>query len=237
MKVVDALLKVDTPCGPAWHRYDEDGYGEHEDGSPFDGTGVGRAWPLLTGERAHHELAAGRRDEAHRLLETLEAFANAGGMIPEQIWDADDIPERELYFGRPSGSARPLVWAHAEYIKLRRSLKDGRVFDMPLQTIQRYQAEQTDSPYAIWRFNQKAQTIPAGKTLRVEVLAPAVVRWSTDGWETAHDAETHDVCLGMHIVVLPASDLEAGASLTFTFYWLETDRWEGADSVIRVEAQ
>ncbi len=27
-------------------------------GAPFDGTGVGRAWPLLTGERAHDELAA-----------------------------------------------------------------------------------------------------------------------------------------------------------------------------------
>ncbi len=46
--------------------------------------------------------------------------------------------ERELYFGRPSGSAMPLVWAHAEYIKLRRSLRDGRVFDMPPQTVDRY---------------------------------------------------------------------------------------------------
>ena len=59
-----ALLKVDTPVGPAWRRYNGDGYGEHEDGSPFDGTGIGRAWPLLTGERAHYELAAGRREEA-----------------------------------------------------------------------------------------------------------------------------------------------------------------------------
>ena len=52
-KVVDALLKVDTPAGPMWHRYNDDGYGEHEDGAPFDGTGIGRVWPLLTGERAH----------------------------------------------------------------------------------------------------------------------------------------------------------------------------------------
>ena len=64
VKVIDALLKVETPSGPAWHRYNDDGYGEHEDGAPFDGTGIGRAWPLLTGERAHYELAAGRRDEA-----------------------------------------------------------------------------------------------------------------------------------------------------------------------------
>ena len=68
VKVIDALLKVETPHGPAWHRYNDDGYGEHADGSPFDGTGIGRAWPLLTGERAHYELAAGRSDEAENLL-------------------------------------------------------------------------------------------------------------------------------------------------------------------------
>jgi glucoamylase len=117
--------------GPAWHRYNGDGYGEHEDGSPFDGVGVGRAWPLLTGERAHYELAADRPGEARRLLHALEAFANDGGMLPEQVWDAPDIPDRELILGCPTGSAMPLVWAHAEYIKLHRSLQDGRVFDMP----------------------------------------------------------------------------------------------------------
>jgi glucoamylase len=129
--VIDALLKVETPSGPTWHRYNDDGYGEHEDGAPFDGTGIGRGWPLLTGERAHYELAAGRIEEAKRLLTTLESFANEGGLLPEQVWDSPDIPERELHFGRPSGSAMPLVWAHAEYLKLRRSLRDGRLFDLP----------------------------------------------------------------------------------------------------------
>ena len=122
-KVIDALLKVETPSGPSWHRYNDDGYGEHEDGSPFDGTGIGRGWPLLTGERAHYELAAGRVENAKRLLAAMESFANEGGLISEQVWDSPDIPERELHFGRPSGSAMPLVWAHAEYLKLRRSLR------------------------------------------------------------------------------------------------------------------
>jgi glucoamylase len=49
VKVLDALLKVETPYGPIWHRYNHDGYGEHADGAPFDGTGIGRAWPLLVG--------------------------------------------------------------------------------------------------------------------------------------------------------------------------------------------
>lgn len=138
VKVIDAVLKVETPFGPAWHRYNGDGYGEHEDGSPFDGTGIGRAWPLLTGERAHYELAAGNRSAALKLLHTLEQFSSTGGLLPEQIWDAPDIPDLELYFGKPSGSAMPLVWAHAEYVKLLRSLQDGRVFDTPAQTFQRY---------------------------------------------------------------------------------------------------
>ena len=138
VRVIDSLLKVDTPHGPCWRRYNHDGYGEHADGSPFDGTGIGRPWPLLTGERAHYELAAGRIDEARRLLKTMEAFTSAGGMIPEQIWDTDDIPERDLFFGHPSGSGMPLVWAHAEYIKLARSIRDGKVFDMPPATAERY---------------------------------------------------------------------------------------------------
>ncbi len=138
VRVIDAVLKVETPSGPCWRRYSHDGYGEHEDGSPFDGTGIGRAWPLFTGERAHFELAAGRETAARSLLQGMQAMAGDTGLLPEQIWDAVAIPHMDLYPGRPSGSARPLVWAHAEHLKLMRSLQDGRVFDMPPQTVSRY---------------------------------------------------------------------------------------------------
>ena len=60
INVIDAILRVKLPQGPCWFRYNEDGYGEHADGSPFDGTGIGRPWPLLAGERAHYELAGGQ---------------------------------------------------------------------------------------------------------------------------------------------------------------------------------
>jgi glucoamylase len=236
VRVIDHLLKEETPYGPAWHRYDDDGYGEHEDGSPFDGTGIGRAWPLLTGERAHYELAAGRRTEALRLLHALEAFANEGGLLPEQVWDSEDIPEKELHCGRPSGSAMPLVWAHAEYIKLRRSLRDGVIFDMPGQTVERYLKQDTGSSLANWRFNHKCQTFPVGKTLRIEVLAPATVHWSSDGWQSSHDATAKDTGLGMHVVDLPTGDLPTGTELTFTLYWPTEDRWEGTDFEVRIES-
>lgn len=236
VKVIDALLKVEMPTGPAWHRYNDDGYGEHADGAPFDGTGIGRVWPLLTGERAHYELALGRREAAEQLQYALESFANEGGMLPEQLWDAADMPARELFYGRPSGSAMPLVWAHAEYVKLRRSLRDNRIFDMPLQPVARYVASRHDSPFAIWRFNHKTRHIPVGKILRLEVLAPANVHWSADDWRSAHDVKTHDTGLGVHVADLPVEKLPAGGVVNFTFQWLQTDRWEGMNFAVRIDS-
>ncbi|HEX5419955.1 MAG TPA: glycoside hydrolase family 15 protein, partial [Gammaproteobacteria bacterium] len=236
LKIIDALLKVETPNGPSWHRYNGDGYGEHEDGSPFDGTGIGRLWPLLTAERAHYELAAGRSDEARRLLAACEAFANDEGLLPEQIWDSPDIPERELFFGKPSGSAMPLVWAHGEYVKLCRSLRDGRVFDLPPQTVQRYLVEKTESPRLLWRFNHKIGSLPAGKSLRIETLAAAVVHFTSDEWRTAQDLPTKDIGFGIHVADLPAETLNTPATIRFTFYWPEAGHWEGEDFAVKVSA-
>jgi glucoamylase len=232
VRVIDALLKTETPFGPVWRRYNGDGYGEHADGSPFDGTGVGRGWPLLVGERAHYELAAGRRREAVRLLHALEALAGSGGLFPEQVWDAPDVPERELFFGRPSGSAMPLVWAHAEYLKLRRSLRDGRVFDQPVHRTPASQSGPSRSARAVWRFNQKCRTADVGSVLRVETLAPAVVHWSVDDWRSARDTAARDAGLGVYVADLDTAALPAGARVRFTFYWPDANRWEGTDFVV-----
>jgi glucoamylase len=235
VKAIDHLLKYETPFGPAWYRYNEDGYGEHKDGTPFDGTGTGRPWPLLVGERAHYELAAGRRDEALRLLRTMEAFANDGKLLPEQIWDQDDIPERELFRGRATGSAMPLVWAHAEYVKLRRSLKDGRLFDLPPQTVTRYLKGPFDPPYRHWSFNHKMRTIEPGKTLRVKLLAPAVVHWSDDGGPLKRNSETWDTGVGLHVADLPTKGLASGRKVTFTFTWPTSGKNEGQNFTVTVE--
>jgi glucoamylase len=238
LKAIDALLKVETPSGPVWRRYNGDSYGEMPDGSPYpmdrEGGGIGRGWPLLTGERAHYELAAGHRGEVIRLLHALETLAGEGGMIPEQVWDSDDIPERGLFLGRPSGSAMPLAWAHAEYLKLRRSIQDGRVFDTPPQTLQRYVKESVVSPRVIWRFDHQCPEIEVGKILRVEVLARALIRWTHDGWECPEEVETRDTGLGIQVADLATNELARGESIVLTFYWPETDRWEGKDFVVAV---
>ena len=235
VRAIDALLKVETPAGPVWRRYNGDGYGEHEDGRAFDGTGVGRPWPLLTGERAHYEVAAGRFDEAAKLLETLETFAGPSGLIPEQIWDAADIPARELRFGGPTGGASPLVWAHAEHIKLRRSLRDRRVYDMPPHTYQRYVVERTRSPFAFWRFNHRLRRLPRGRRLRIETMSPALVHWSVDDWHTTCDTTTRDTGLGIHVADLPTEAMPGGGRIVLTFYWKAEDRWEGTDFSVVVD--
>ncbi|MBN9219868.1 MAG: glucan 1,4-alpha-glucosidase [Mesorhizobium sp.] len=229
VKVIDAQLRRDLPQGPLWYRYNGDGYGEHEDGAPFDGTGQGRPWPLLAGERAHYELTAGRKDAALGLLGALEGSAEPGGLLPEQVWDSGDMPERELLCGRPSGSAMPLVWAHSEHIKLLRSLRDGIVFDMPPQGVKRYIEDRTVSPFRTWRFNNKIRALAAGKTLRIELLAAATVHWSTDNWASAQDSKTKENAFGVHLVDLPVAGLPSGSSLIFTFFWPGTGDWENVD--------
>ncbi len=136
LKVVDAVLKRELPQGPGWLRYNWDGYGQRPDGGPYEGWGQGRVWPLLTGERAHYELAAGK--DISPLIKTYEQFASCGQLLPEQVWDEADRPERSLRKGQPAGSAVPLVWAHAEYLKLLRSAVDGKVFDRIDPVYERY---------------------------------------------------------------------------------------------------
>ncbi|MGA9354077.1 MAG: glucan 1,4-alpha-glucosidase [Terriglobales bacterium] len=235
IKVIDSLLRVKLPSGPNWYRYNGDGYGEHEDGSPFDGTGIGRPWPLMAGERAHYELAAGRPDSAEALLAVMENSTGDTRLIPEQVWDAKDIPERELFAGKASGSACPLVWAHSEYIKLRRSLLDGKVFDQPPQTVKRYLVDKKSAKYFNWRFNNKPRSMPVGKKLRILMPEPALVHWSLDAWQTTTDSDSKESGWNLHHLDLPTETLVSGRRIVFTFYWKNRQQWEGQDYIVTIE--
>jgi glucoamylase len=92
LRVVDTLLKVETPYGPSWRSYNHDGYGQREDGGSYIGWGIGRPWPLLTGERGHYGIAAGR--DAGPYLRALQNFSQGIGLIREQIWDGPDLAAR-----------------------------------------------------------------------------------------------------------------------------------------------
>ncbi len=234
IKAIDFLLRRELPAGSYWYRYNNDGYGEHADGGPFDGAGIGRLWPLLTGERAHYELAAGRPQEARRLLAALEASASTGGLLPEQIWDSEDIPRRELSLGRPSGSAMPLVWAHAEHVKLLRSIRDNAIFDMPPQTLQRYVNSKPAPAPVVWQTASKVARIAAGRLLRLEFPDAARIHWSTDNWKTISDSDALATGLGTYVCDLSTERLTAENIVRFAVFWPRQNRWEGTDFQVEI---
>jgi len=234
LKVIDSVLKVDTPYGPSWRRYNHDGYGPHADGKPFQGWGIGRAWPLLTGERAHYELAAGRN--VHPLVIALEKFANcstSAGMLPEQVWDQPDIPSAFMYFGKPCGAAMPLMWAHAEYIKLLRSLTDGEIFDRVPPVAERYLQNRGRKDLEIWRCNRRIPAIAAGKTLRIQAPGQFRVRWSMDGDLTSQESACTPSGLGPGFVDI-ATQLGQTAPIQFRFSWKELGKQDVSVYEVRV---
>jgi glucoamylase len=193
-------------------------------------------WPLLAGERAHYELAAGRRAEAERLLAALEAGASPGKLLPEQVWDNPvGIPALELEQGKPSGSAMPLVWAHAEHIKLLRSLADNAVFDRPPQPARRYLREKRVARCRPWRPDWRPPSIPAGRVLRLDLPEAALVHWSMDGWQTRRDTQTRDTGLGIHTAEIPTEGCVPSRAIVFTWMNLATRKWIGQDYTVTLK--
>jgi glucoamylase len=232
LRVVDAVLRVETPFGPCWRRYNHDGYGQQDDGGPYTGWGRGRAWPLLTGERGHYELAARRDVGAYP--RAMERFATPTGLLPEQVWDGADRPEQLLWTGRPTGSAMPLMWAHAEYIKLLRSIRDGAVFDVVPAVARRYQHGKRPA-LEVWKFNRQTRSVAPGARLRVQADAPFVLHWSVDEWRHAEDTPSTASGLGIEFVDLSVPAAQHGP-VRFTFYWSTSRRWEGRDFAVAMQS-
>jgi glucoamylase len=127
LDVIDATIEIKTPKGDVYYRYPHDGYGESTLGDAPDGHG--NPWPLLIGERSIYEVAQSRSEHpASWYLPVMWSMANAGGMLPEQVF-----PD-----GTGTGSATPLAWAHAEYIIFTYAVKQERVPDMPAVVAARY---------------------------------------------------------------------------------------------------
>jgi glucoamylase len=143
--VVDATLGAHTANGLFWHRFSSDGYGEHRDGAPWEigrpGTfrTLGRAWPLLAGERGEAELAGGDAAAAAGRLTAMAATANAGLLLAEQVWDGRPPTGRPGFAsGEGTRSAAPLAWTHAQLVRLAWSLDAGAPVETPSIVACRY---------------------------------------------------------------------------------------------------
>jgi glucoamylase len=143
LPVVDAQLKVDTPHGPFWLRYDFDGYGETREGGPWvisepeTGQTFGRAWPIFAGERGEYALAAGQ--PAQEYLAAMAHSGNDGYMLPEQVWDGrPPTGEPGFILGEGTFSATPLIWTHAQFVRLAWSIQAGYPVEQPSLVACRY---------------------------------------------------------------------------------------------------
>ena len=232
LRVVDSVLKVETPYGPCWRRYNHDGYGQREGGGPYLGWGKGRAWPLLTGERAHYEFAAGH--DIKPLVRALEQFATCTGLLTEQVWDEPDRPEMHMFLGKPTTAAMPLMWAHAEYIKLLRSLQDGRVFDFIPEVGEHFRNGAKRKDLEVWKPNRHVRSVKSGWTLRIQTYAGFRLHWSPDQWGTRNVAESASTELGIHFVDIPIS--QDHGSIRFKFLWTEDSRSDEGDYAVAIES-
>ena len=237
VKVIDATLKVDTPRGPVWHRYQGDGYGEHADGGAVRRNR--RRSRLAAADRRARALRARRRPAStspKQLAQAMEALAGESGLLPEQVWDSADIPDRELFIGHASGSAMPLVWAHAEYLKLCRSLLDGESSIGRRRRSSGTSSRQTTSDRHRLALQQQGARDAAGPNApRRDARACRRAlerRWLADRArcrDTRHDARRP--CGGS----CGRSHLRLGDRVDLTFYWPEADRWEGIDFLVCIE--
>ncbi len=235
LKVVDAVLKVDFPAGPCWKRYNHDGYGQRDDGSAFDGWGVGRPWPLLTLERATYELAAGR--DATDYVRAVEKFTSGLGLTPEQISDGPDLPDKHMFFGNPTGSAIPLNWAHGEFIRLLRSIADGKVMDAIDPVVARYgkpTPENRPRKIEVWKMNRQVRSIDAGVLLRVQAPSPFRLHWTVDDWQTSNDSTSISTSLDIEYVDVQTS-LTQNSPVQFTFFWPQENQWHGTNFTVQVK--
>ncbi len=129
VEIVDGAIRVETPNGPSFYRYSHDGYGETYFGGPWQGEGIGRIWPIFTGERGEYEIAAGHDPTPY--LTAMLRFANEGGMIPEQVWEQAEPTRAGFVFGRGTGSATPLAWSMAQFLRLVVCAEEKKIVETP----------------------------------------------------------------------------------------------------------
>lgn len=150
------------------------------------------------------------------------------------FWVDADLPGKHLFFGRPTGGVMPLVWAHAEYLKLVRSAADGQVFDLIPEVATRYRNRRTTPPMEIWKLNRQVRSLAAGGILRIQTASRFRLRWTCDEWQQVHDTESMTISIGPEFadIRVPPEQL---APVRFTFFWMATGHWEGRDFEVRID--
>jgi glucoamylase len=172
------------------------------------------------------------------MIRTYEAFATCGQMLPEQVWDEPDRAGTSLRLGKPAGSAVPLVWAHAEYLKLLRSAVDGKVFDRIDPVYERYceptGRQKLRRDVEIYSQRRPIQKMAPGSTLRILDERLFDVIWTDNGWRTTHKSLSRSLgSAGFSADITPGA---GSGAVEWTLHWPEQDAWLGYNVEVKVHA-
>jgi glucoamylase len=175
------------------------------------------------------------------LIATYERFATPGQMMPEQVWDEANRPHQGLVFGQPAGSAVPLVWAHAEYLKLLRSATDGKVFDRIDCVYDRYcepsGRNKLRADLEFYSRRRPIQKIDAGETLRIVDDTKFEVVWTADNWKTMQSTPSRSLGNAGYSADLSTAHYPQSSGLSWTLHWPEQNRWLGYNVDITIESR
>ncbi len=178
-----------------------------------------------------YEALAGNNADLY--IKAMEGSTNEGGILPEQVWDSDDLPQKGLFKGKATGAASPLMWAHAEYIKLLRTKADCAGCDVIPDVYERYVKQKTTLNIRAWKKNKPVRFASGESTLRIINQSPAVMVWSTNNWTTKEEWRLLNTGLGLYYTDFRPGTFKEQSKLIFTFRY-EDGRWEGADFEIDI---
>jgi glucoamylase len=129
------------------------------------------------------------------------------------------------------------MWAHAEYIKLLRSVSEGEVFDRVPIVAARYHRQLGRKDLEVWKLSRQVRAVPAGSVLRVVASGHFRLRWSLEGagsgqGPTMEETDSTPSGLGIGFVDIPT---RAGQQGKLFFSFLDTSAWLPGDVVHEVQ--
>ena len=221
-QLADIMLARNVGTGVGYYRYNYDGYGEDYQGANWTGTGTGRLWPLLAGERGHLAVLAGQ-DGLSQLTAMLN-MRTPSGLLPEQVWDQppltprSGIPSLPLYTGQRTLSAAPLAWAHSELIKLAWTRATKTPAEQLTEVTGRYSGKPPSPSTSYWRITVPLLALPAGRNLVIEDTQPFTLHYGfgdPGNWTDVSDVNSNPLPFHMHGVTLAAATLAGQDRLNF----------------------
>lgn len=188
--IIDSTISQTINGNQYWYRYNHDGYGETSSGGNFNGAGIGRLWPIFSGERGLYNIAAGNSADA--ALTAMTASENGSGMIPEQVWD--NAAPSGYTPGKPTKSMNPLNWAMGEFITLLFSASSQTVADIPSIVFTRYVTNQYQ-PHAGYTIDYNSSQALPGKALTIyyhgslDNQSHIDLHWGYNNWNGISDVQ------------------------------------------------